>query len=92
MNETTFPYLANFLETWFNTAYDFDELEEVIDLMKRLKAWENLEMLRHEMNALGDTPLSTFNKFSKQHGGRGFTPERFETLKKGLRAIELEGE
>ncbi|MCD0170592.1 hypothetical protein [Deinococcus sp. 23YEL01] len=90
MNQETFPYLANFLENWFHTSYDFDELEEVIDRMKRLRAWENLDYLRHELLALGDTPLDTFNKFSRKHGGRGFNEVRFEKFKRILREIEIE--
>ncbi|WP_414657467.1 hypothetical protein ACINK0_04860 [Deinococcus sp. VB343] len=90
MNERTFPTLANFLETWFCTSYDFDELGDVLARMRRLRAWENLAELRHEANALGDTPLATFNGFSHQHGGRGFTPARFAEFKRLLRAIEIE--
>lgn len=69
MKDQTFPYLANFLETWFSSSYDFAELEEVIERMKHFQAWENLAFLRHEANALGDTPLGTFNDFSDRHGG-----------------------
>lgn len=90
MNEQTFPDLANFLEAWFNPSYDFSELEDVIKQMKHLRAWENLNSLRHEANAMGDAPLDTFNEFSAIHGGREFSQARFEKLKRILRSIEVE--
>ncbi|RJF69883.1 hypothetical protein D3875_17100 [Deinococcus cavernae] len=90
MNEHTFSHLANFLETWFNASFDFAELEDVLQQMKSLGAWENLDFLRHEALALGDTPLETFNDFSERHGGREFSQARFEKLKQMLREIEVE--
>lgn len=90
MDDQTFPTLANFLETWFCSAFDFAELEAVIDQMKRLQAWENLDVLRHEAMALGDTPLDVFNAFSDQHSGRAFSTTRFEKFTQLLRAIEVE--
>ena len=90
MNDRNFPYLANFLETWFNASYDFSELEDVINTMKRLEAWENLDLLRNEVNALGDTPLVLFNEFSDAHGGREFTAPRYAHFKELFRDVIIE--
>lgn len=82
MTEQDYPTLASFLECWFTNDHDFDELVDVLALMQRLDASENLRDLREEMHRLHvqQVSLAEFNAFSQRHGGRRYTPARFQYL------------
>jgi hypothetical protein len=78
--------LENFLETWFNSSFDFGELDYVIDRMKELDAWHNLFELVQEVRSMEERSISVeeINYFCRSKGLRWFTKKSFYDFKRKI--------
>lgn len=81
-----YPDLENFMTTWFNDAYDFDDLDEILDLMIRLDAVDNLVCLSKEVKRLerDAVSLTEINDFFKSIRVRRLTDNRYLEFKKKI--------
>lgn len=81
-----YPDLENFMTTWFNDAYDFDELDSILDRMIKLDATDNLICLSREIKRLESEEISLLevNEFFKRIGVRQLTGKRYADFKRKI--------
>jgi hypothetical protein len=89
VTEHDYPTLANFFACWFTNDHDFDELESVLNLMRRLNAQDNLRDLQDEIRQIktAGIPLAEFNAFSLANEGRKFTAARYADFLNSVLAV-----
>lgn len=81
-----YPDLENFMTTWFNDAYDFEDLGGILSQMIRLKVFDNLVCLSKEIKRLEseNITLAEVNEFFRSIRVRRLTEKRYSEFKRKI--------